>query len=119
MEEEHRLITDVRIDESRVNEILAKQGQKKQFASVEERDRILRQQIRDKAGLISDNQEQVTILEKEMEDNEKEEERLDKEIGVSYRLPRKNKIPLNFRKTSLIASRTVSKWTISLPKRLF
>ncbi|KAF1762028.1 hypothetical protein GCK72_010289 [Caenorhabditis remanei] len=80
VEEESRLNTDIRIDEAHIKEILAKQGQRSQYTSIEERDKALRNEIRRFAGLIADNQEQERTVQKELEDVEKEDEKLNNEI---------------------------------------
>lgn len=80
VEEESRLNTDIRIDEAHIKEILAKQEQRSQYTSIEERDKALRNEIRRFAGLIADNQEQERTVQKELEDVEKEDEKLNNEI---------------------------------------
>nr|B2FDA8.1 RecName: Full=Structural maintenance of chromosomes protein 3 [Caenorhabditis elegans] len=80
LEEESRLKTDIRIDESRAKEILAKQGQRSQFSSVDDRDKFLRNEIRRISGLIADNKEREETIQKELADVEREDEKLNNEI---------------------------------------
>lgn len=80
VEEESRLTTDIRIDESRTKEILAKQGQRSQFQNAQERDRFLQNEVRRFTGLIADNEEQVASIEKELQGVEQEEESLSADI---------------------------------------
>ncbi|CAB3402190.1 unnamed protein product [Caenorhabditis bovis] len=80
LEEESKLCTDVRIDELKMREILAKQGQRSQFSSQDERDRFLGKEVKRLNNLIGETEDQARIVEKELEDTEKEDEELNSEI---------------------------------------
>uniref|UniRef100_A0A1I7SZ53 Structural maintenance of chromosomes protein 3 n=1 Tax=Caenorhabditis tropicalis TaxID=1561998 RepID=A0A1I7SZ53_9PELO len=80
VEEESRLTTDIRIDETRMKDILAKQGQRSQFETKEARDRYLKNEIRRITSLIKDNEDQVEKIEKELKGDEEEENKLNAEI---------------------------------------
>lgn len=95
VEEESRLNTDIRIDESRAKEILAKQGQRSQYASVDERDKALRNEIRRFGGLIADNQEQEATVQRELEDVEKEDEKLNVDIQTISREIDENRLQMD------------------------
>ncbi|CAI2349105.1 unnamed protein product [Caenorhabditis sp. 36 PRJEB53466] len=95
VEEESRLTTDIRIDESRIKEMLSKQGLRSQFGSIDERDRFLRQEARRFAGLIADNQEQMAVIEKELEDVEGEHEKLNRDIQTISREIEENRFELD------------------------
>ncbi|CAO4369584.1 unnamed protein product [Caenorhabditis nigoni] len=79
VQEESRLNTDIRIDESRMKEIMAK-NQRPRFETIAERDRALNEEINHFASLIQDRKEQLAIVQRELEDVEKEDINLNNDV---------------------------------------
>ncbi|CAI5445487.1 unnamed protein product [Caenorhabditis angaria] len=95
VEEESRIITDVRINETRMREILAKQGQRSQFSSQDDRDKFLTKEVKRLRNLTADTDDQVKSIEKEIKDTEIEDERLNSEIQALGRQIEENRSELD------------------------
>ncbi|CAD6196359.1 unnamed protein product [Caenorhabditis auriculariae] len=80
VEKESSLSTDIRINETRMKELLAKQGHRNQFGSAEDRDKFLTKEVKRLKHLTEDTQEQIRGIEQEVQEAEIEDENFCTEI---------------------------------------
>lgn len=83
IEEEDQLLTDIRISEQKCKELYAKQGQKDQFKSVEERDLYLKKEIKFIDSQLDENKKQINEIQASLNADQEETQSLQKTLTVT------------------------------------